>query len=162
MWKGAKVHGNFIGKSQAQGDEDEDWLAIDSKIKLWFYCTCDANILQITSNDNYTSKYLWDKLDEFFLNKKMSHKNLAEALANCDSLMKSSWWCKFYDNFLPSTTILWISSLVPNCFHCSLKPEISSWFMSLVKNQLTLLVIHVLLPQLLFIPPRIMENHEIN
>ena len=83
---------------------------IDSRIKSWFYSTCDANLLQIISSDNCTAKDLWDKLDEFFLNNKMSRmlqlqvqfrntkkgtssitdfchnlKNLVDALADCDS-----------------------------------------------------------------------------
>ncbi|KAJ9545073.1 hypothetical protein OSB04_024780 [Centaurea solstitialis] len=70
----------------------------------------DANLLQIISDDNCTAKDLWDKLEEFFLNNKMSRmlqlqeqfrntkkgtssitdfylnlKNLADALAACDS-----------------------------------------------------------------------------
>ncbi|KAJ9556497.1 hypothetical protein OSB04_011111 [Centaurea solstitialis] len=69
--KGAKIHGHITGKSKPAGD-DEDWEAIDSRIKCWFYSTCDANLLQIISSDNYTAKNLWDKLDEFFLNNKMS------------------------------------------------------------------------------------------
>ncbi|KAJ9566760.1 hypothetical protein OSB04_002726 [Centaurea solstitialis] len=110
MCKGAKVHGHITGKSKPAGDDDEDWEAIDSRIKSWFYTTCDANLLQIISSDNCTAKDLWDKLDEFFLNNKMSlmlqlqeqirntkkgtlsitdfcHnlKNLADALADCDS-----------------------------------------------------------------------------
>ncbi|KAJ9563615.1 hypothetical protein OSB04_008775 [Centaurea solstitialis] len=110
MCKGAKVHGHITGKSKPAGDDDEDWEAIDSRIKSWFYSTCDANLLQIISSDNCTAKDLWDKLDEFFLNNKMSRmlqlqeqfrntkkgalsitdfchqlKNLADALADCDS-----------------------------------------------------------------------------
>ncbi|KAJ9565369.1 hypothetical protein OSB04_001335 [Centaurea solstitialis] len=110
MCKGAKVHGHITGKSKPAGDDDEDWEAIDSRIKSWFYYTCDANLLQIISSDNCTAKDLWDKLDEFFLNNKMSRmlqlqeqfrntkkgalsitdfchqlKNLADALADCDS-----------------------------------------------------------------------------
>lgn len=110
MCKGAKVHGHITGKSKPTGDNDEDWEAIDSRIKSWFYSTCDANLLQIISSDDCTAKNLWDKLDEFFLNNKMSRmlqlqeqfrntkkgtssitdfchtlKNLADALADCDS-----------------------------------------------------------------------------
>ncbi|KAJ9560701.1 hypothetical protein OSB04_005861 [Centaurea solstitialis] len=110
MCKGAKVHGHITGKSKPVGDDDEDWEAIDSRIKSCFYSTCDANLLQIISSDNCTAKDLWDKLDEFFLNNKMSRmlqlqeqfrntkkgalsitdfchqlKNLADALADCDS-----------------------------------------------------------------------------
>ncbi|KAJ9565039.1 hypothetical protein OSB04_001005 [Centaurea solstitialis] len=109
MCKGAKVHRHITGKSKPAGDDD-DWEATDSRIKSWFYSTCDANLLQIISSDNYTAKDLWDKLDEFFLNNKMSRmlqlqeqfrntkkgtlsitdfchnlKNLADALADCDS-----------------------------------------------------------------------------
>lgn len=110
MCKGAKVHGHITGKSKPASDDDEDWEAIDSRIKSWFYSTCDANLLQIISSDNCTAKDLWDKLDEFFLNNKMSRmlqlqeqfrntkkgtstitdfchnlKNLADALTDCDS-----------------------------------------------------------------------------
>ncbi|KAJ9544405.1 hypothetical protein OSB04_024112 [Centaurea solstitialis] len=110
MCKGAKVYGHITGKSKPAGDNDEDWEAIDSSIKSWFYSTCDANLLQIISSDDCTAKDLWDKLDEFFLNNKMSRmlqlqeqfrntkkgtssitdfchnlKNLADALADCDS-----------------------------------------------------------------------------
>ncbi|KAJ9566010.1 hypothetical protein OSB04_001976 [Centaurea solstitialis] len=108
--KGAKVYGHITGKSKPASDDDEDWEAIDSRIKSWFYSTCDANLLQIISSDNCTAKDLWDKLDEFFLNNKMSRmlqlqeqfrntkkgtlsitdfchslKNLADALVDCDS-----------------------------------------------------------------------------
>lgn len=68
MCKGAKVHGYIMGKSNPQGDDNEDWHAIDSRIKSWLYTTCDANLLQIISSDDFTSKDLWDKLHEFFLN----------------------------------------------------------------------------------------------
>ncbi|KAJ9546650.1 hypothetical protein OSB04_019193 [Centaurea solstitialis] len=110
MCKGAKVYGHITGKSKPTGDDDEDWEAIDSRIKSWFYSTCDANLLQIISSDSCTAKDLWDKLEEFFLNNKMSRmlqlqeqfrntkkgtlsitdfchnlKNLADALADCDS-----------------------------------------------------------------------------
>ncbi|KAJ9547656.1 hypothetical protein OSB04_020199 [Centaurea solstitialis] len=110
MCKGAKVYGHITGKSKPASDNDEDWEAIDSRIKSWFYSTCDANLLQIISSDDCTAKDLWDKLDEFCLNNKMSRmlqlqeqfrntkkgtssitdfchnlKNLADALADCDS-----------------------------------------------------------------------------
>ncbi|KAJ9540269.1 hypothetical protein OSB04_026775 [Centaurea solstitialis] len=110
MCKGVKVYGHITGKSKPTGDDDEDWEAIDSRIKSWFYSTCDANLLQIISSDSCTAKDLWDKLEEFFLNNKMSRmlqlqdqfrntkkgplsitdfchnlKNLADALADCDS-----------------------------------------------------------------------------
>ncbi|KAJ9546206.1 hypothetical protein OSB04_025913 [Centaurea solstitialis] len=52
MCKGVKVHGHITGKSKPAGDDDEDWEAIDSRIKSWFYSTCDANLLQIISSDN--------------------------------------------------------------------------------------------------------------
>ncbi|KAJ9545573.1 hypothetical protein OSB04_025280 [Centaurea solstitialis] len=109
MCKGAKVHGHLTGKSKP-AISDDDWETIDSRIKSWFYSTCDANLLQIISDDNCTAKDLWDELDEFFLNNKMSRmlqlqeqfrntkkgtssitdfclnlKNLADALAACDS-----------------------------------------------------------------------------
>ena len=85
-------------------------MAIDSRIKSWFYTTYDANLLQIMSSGDCTAKHLWDKLTEFFLNNNMSRmlqlqeqfqntkkgsssiiefchtfKNLVEALADCDS-----------------------------------------------------------------------------
>ncbi|KAJ9562193.1 hypothetical protein OSB04_007353 [Centaurea solstitialis] len=110
MCKGAKVHGYITGKSKPASDDDEDWEAIDSRIKSWFYSTCDANLLQIISSDNCNAKNLWDKFDEFFLNNEKSRmlqlqeqfrntkkgttsitdfchtlKNLADALADCDS-----------------------------------------------------------------------------
>lgn len=66
------VHGHIMGKFKPQGDKDEDWEAINTIIKLWFYSTCEANLLKIVSSDNCTSKDLWDKLSEFFLNIKMS------------------------------------------------------------------------------------------
>ncbi|KAJ9535873.1 hypothetical protein OSB04_un000972 [Centaurea solstitialis] len=56
--RGAKVHGHITGKSKPTGDDDEDWEAIDSRIKSWFYSTCDANLLQIISSDNCTAKDL--------------------------------------------------------------------------------------------------------
>lgn len=36
--------------STPRGNDDEDWEAIDSQIKFWFYSTCDANLLQIITN----------------------------------------------------------------------------------------------------------------
>lgn len=36
------------------------------------YSTCDANLLQIISSDNYSTKDLCEKLDEVFINNKMS------------------------------------------------------------------------------------------
>ncbi|KAJ9543614.1 hypothetical protein OSB04_023321 [Centaurea solstitialis] len=88
MCKGAKVHGHLTGKSKPSVSDD-DWETIDSRIKSLFYSTCDANLLQIIFDDNCTAKYLWDKLDEFFLNNKMSRmlqlKEQFHALAACDS-----------------------------------------------------------------------------
>ncbi|XP_023752423.1 uncharacterized protein LOC111900777 [Lactuca sativa] len=108
--KGAKVSGHITGKSKPSSDDDEDWEAIDSRVKSWFYSTCEPNLLQIVSSDNCTAKDLWDKLDEFFLNNKMSRmlqlqdqfrntkkgvssiteychalKNIVDALADVDS-----------------------------------------------------------------------------
>lgn len=60
--------------SKPSGDDDEDWEAIDSRIKSWFYSTCDANLLQIISRDDCTAKDLWDELEKFFLNNKMSRR----------------------------------------------------------------------------------------
>lgn len=68
MCKGDKVHGHIISKSQPKNDEDEDWAAINSWIKSWFYSTCDANLLHIIfaySYTSYTVNDLWDKLDGF-------------------------------------------------------------------------------------------------
>lgn len=70
--KAAKVYGFITGTSKPSGDTDEDWDAIDSRIKSWFYSTCEPNLLQIISADSCTAKDLWDKLEEFFLNNKMS------------------------------------------------------------------------------------------
>ncbi|KAJ9565993.1 hypothetical protein OSB04_001959 [Centaurea solstitialis] len=61
-----RVHGHLTGKIKPASDDDEDWEAIDSRIKSWFYSTCDASLLQIISSDNCTAKDLWDKLMSFF------------------------------------------------------------------------------------------------
>lgn len=71
IFKGAKVSGRITGKSKPSRDDDEDWEIIDSRVKSWFYSTCEPNLLQIVSSDNCMTKDLWDKLDEFFLNNKM-------------------------------------------------------------------------------------------
>ena len=63
--------GHITGKSLPNGDNDEDWESIDSRVKSWFYSTCDPNVLQVISSDNCTAKNLWDNLHEFFLNNKM-------------------------------------------------------------------------------------------
>ncbi|KAJ9557354.1 hypothetical protein OSB04_011968 [Centaurea solstitialis] len=86
MCKGAKVHRHITGKSKPAGDDDEDWEAIDSRIKSWFYSTCDANLLQIISSDNCTAKDLWDKLDEFFLNNKIRNSVIAGCSISYDIL----------------------------------------------------------------------------
>ena len=52
MCKGAKVLGHITGKSLPNGDDDEDWESIDSRVKSWFYSTCDPNVLQVISSDN--------------------------------------------------------------------------------------------------------------
>ncbi|KAI3722068.1 hypothetical protein L2E82_33093 [Cichorium intybus] len=108
--KGAKVLGHITGKSQPTGKDDEDWESIDSRVKSWFYSTCDPTILQVISSDECTAKDLWDNLHEYFLNNKMPRmlqlqeqfrntkkgassvldychalKHLADALADVDS-----------------------------------------------------------------------------
>ncbi|KAJ9544041.1 hypothetical protein OSB04_023748 [Centaurea solstitialis] len=72
MCKGAKVMGHITGTSQPKGTEDEDWEAIDSRIKSWFYSTCEPNLLNIITKDNCTAKDLWEALDSYFLNNKLS------------------------------------------------------------------------------------------
>lgn len=72
MCKGAKVMGHITGKSQPKSDDDEDWEAIDSRIKSWFYSTCEPNLLNIITKDNCTAKDLWEALDSYFLNNKLS------------------------------------------------------------------------------------------
>ncbi|XP_023771233.1 uncharacterized protein LOC111919912 [Lactuca sativa] len=108
--KGAKVMGHITGNSKPTSNEDEEWEFVDSHVKSWFYSTVDANLLQIISRDNCTTKDLWDELDKFFINNKMSRmlqlqdqfrntkkgtssitefchmlKNLADALLDVDS-----------------------------------------------------------------------------
>ncbi|KAJ9542459.1 hypothetical protein OSB04_028965 [Centaurea solstitialis] len=67
MCKGAKVYGHITGKSKPASDNDEDWEAIDSRIKSWFYSTCDANLLQIISSDDYALADCDSKIDEIEL-----------------------------------------------------------------------------------------------
>lgn len=69
--KGAIVLGHITGKSKPASDDDEDWDAIDARVKSWFYSTCEPSLLQIISNDSCTAKDLWDNLHNFFLNNKM-------------------------------------------------------------------------------------------
>lgn len=69
--QGAKVLGHITGKSKPTGDDDEDWHSIDSRVKSWFYSTCDPIVLQVITTDKCTAKNLWDNLQEFFLNNKM-------------------------------------------------------------------------------------------
>lgn len=64
--KGAKVSGHIIGKSKPNGAEDEDWEALDSRVKSWIYSTCDPNLLQIILSDNCTTKDMSDKIADFF------------------------------------------------------------------------------------------------
>jgi hypothetical protein len=68
---GAKVLGHINGKSQPTGDDDEDWYSIDSRVKSWFYSTCDHSVLQVITTDSCTAKVMWDNLHEYFLNNKM-------------------------------------------------------------------------------------------
>ncbi|KAJ9543586.1 hypothetical protein OSB04_023293 [Centaurea solstitialis] len=72
MCKGAKVMGHITGTSQPKGTDDEDWEAIDSRIKSWFYSTSEPNLLNIITKDNCTAKDLWEALDSYFLNNKLS------------------------------------------------------------------------------------------
>ncbi|KAJ9553498.1 hypothetical protein OSB04_017543, partial [Centaurea solstitialis] len=72
MCKGAKVMGHITGTSQPKGTDDEDWETIDSRIKSWFYSTCEPNLLNIITKDNCTAKDLWEALDSYFLNNKLS------------------------------------------------------------------------------------------
>ncbi|KAJ9568111.1 hypothetical protein OSB04_004077 [Centaurea solstitialis] len=67
MCKGAKVYGHITGKFKPATDNDEDWEAIDSRIKSWFYSTCDANLLQIISSDDYALADCDSKIDEIEL-----------------------------------------------------------------------------------------------
>nr|GEU35882.1 hypothetical protein [Tanacetum cinerariifolium] len=51
---------------------DEDWISIDAKIETWYYNTVEANLLQIMIKEQCTAKDLWDNIEEFFTNNKMS------------------------------------------------------------------------------------------
>ncbi|KAJ9545500.1 hypothetical protein OSB04_025207 [Centaurea solstitialis] len=83
MCKGAKVMGHITGTSQPKGTDDEDWEAIDSRIKSWFYSTCEPNLLNIIIKDNCTAKDLWEALDSYFLNNKLSRSlQLQTAIRN--------------------------------------------------------------------------------
>nr|KAJ0189682.1 hypothetical protein LSAT_V11C800413910 [Lactuca sativa] len=68
---GAKVFGHITGTSKPTGKDDEDWASIDSKVKSWFYSTCDPSVLQVITIDSCTTKDMWDNLHEYFLNNKM-------------------------------------------------------------------------------------------
>lgn len=68
---GAKVLGHITGKSKPASEDDEDWASIDSRVKSWFYSTCDPSVLQVITTDSCTAKDMWDNLHEFFLNNKM-------------------------------------------------------------------------------------------
>ena len=95
--KGAKVLGHINGKSKPQNDNDEDWESIDSRVKSWFYSTCDPTVLQIISSDNCTAKDLWDNLHEFFLNNKMPRMlQLQEQFRNTKKSASSS--TEYYHN----------------------------------------------------------------
>ncbi|GJU19839.1 ribonuclease H-like domain-containing protein [Tanacetum coccineum] len=62
---------------------DEDWTSIDAKIKTWFYNTVEANLLQIVIQEKCTAKDLWDKIEEFYTNNKMSRAlQLKETFCN--------------------------------------------------------------------------------
>ena len=64
--KGAKVSGHITGKSKPNGAKDEDWEALDSRVKSWMYSTCDPHLLQIISSDNCKAKDMWDKIAKIF------------------------------------------------------------------------------------------------
>lgn len=79
----AKCFGYLTGDNLPKDDTDEEWFSIDSCIKSWFYATVDANLLQIITKDTCTSKHLWDELNRFFLNNKMSRSlQLKETFCN--------------------------------------------------------------------------------
>ncbi|KAL4562284.1 hypothetical protein LXL04_034484 [Taraxacum kok-saghyz] len=67
----AKVLGHINGKSKPTGDDNEDWHSIDSRVKSWFYSTCDPTVLQVITTDTCTAQDMWNNLQEFFLNNKM-------------------------------------------------------------------------------------------
>nr|GEY96078.1 hypothetical protein [Tanacetum cinerariifolium] len=51
---------------------DEDWISVDAKIKTWYYNSVEANLLQNVIKEKCTAKNLWDNIEEFFTNNKMS------------------------------------------------------------------------------------------
>lgn len=60
----------MTGETKPNGENDQEWLSIDSRIKSWFYSTCDEILLQIITEDKCPSKDLCDELNKFFLNNK--------------------------------------------------------------------------------------------
>lgn len=58
--KSAKVIGHINGKSKPISEDDEDWKSIDSYVNSWFYSPYDPYLLQIISNDNCTTKDIWE------------------------------------------------------------------------------------------------------
>ncbi|GKC46363.1 uncharacterized protein Tco_1064085 [Tanacetum coccineum] len=106
----SKVNGHITGESKPTRPGDVNWYSMDSKIKTWFYTTCEASLLKIVIRDKCTSKDLWDNIDGFFTKNKMSRslqlketftttkkgsmtitnycqtlKNIADALSDVDS-----------------------------------------------------------------------------
>lgn len=73
MYRGTLSYGHILGTSKPTGEDDEEWYSVDARIKSWFYSMCDPDLLKIISSDDCIAKDLWDKLDEFFRNNKMSH-----------------------------------------------------------------------------------------
>lgn len=73
MCRGTLSYGHIFGKSVPFGEDDDERYSIDAWIKSWLYSTCDHGLLQIISGDDCTAIDLWDKLDDFFRNNKMSH-----------------------------------------------------------------------------------------
>ncbi|XP_023762277.1 uncharacterized protein LOC111910675 [Lactuca sativa] len=72
MCKGSQVSDHITGDSKPKGNDDEEWDCVDAPIKSWFFSTCDPSLLQIISSDHCTAKDLWENLEKFFLNNKMS------------------------------------------------------------------------------------------
>lgn len=73
MCRGTQCYGHILGKSVPYGDDDEEWHSIDACINSWFYTTCDPKSYKLYPMMIVrTAKDLWDKLDEFFRNNKIS------------------------------------------------------------------------------------------
>ena len=64
------VLGHIDGTNVKTGEDDQEWVALDSIVKLWIYGTINKSLLQSVVKKNATAREVWVNLENYFWDNK--------------------------------------------------------------------------------------------